>query len=60
MAGWIASPWLRVVVGAALIMLPLAPIEIADCVVGSPLYVLTALFFALLWRPKTWVGMTAA
>jgi hypothetical protein len=60
MDGWIASGWLRVVVAAALILLPLAPIEIADSTVGSPWYVLTALFFALLWRPKSWVGMSAA
>jgi hypothetical protein len=60
MDGWIASPWLRVVVAAALILLPLAPIEIADSTVGSPWYAATALFFALLWRPKSWVGMTAA
>lgn len=60
MDGWIRSPWLRVLVGVALILLPLAPIEIADSAVGSPWYVLTALFFGLLWRPKSWVGMTAA
>jgi hypothetical protein len=60
MDGWIRSPWLRVLVSAALILLPLAPIEIADSTVGSPWYVLTALFFGLLWRPKSWVGMTAA
>ena len=60
MDGWIRSSWLRALVGAALILLPLAPIEIADCTVGSPWYVLTALFFGLLWRPKSWVGMTAA
>jgi hypothetical protein len=60
MAGWIRSAWLRALVGVALILLPLAPIEIADCAVGSPWYVLAALFFALLWRPKSWVGMTAA
>jgi hypothetical protein len=58
--GWIQSPWLRALVGAALILLPLAPIEIADSTVGAPWYLLTALFFALLWRPKTWAGMTAA
>lgn len=58
--GWIQSPWLRALVGAALILLPLAPIEIAGSTVGCPWYVLTALFFALLWRPKTWAGMTAA
>jgi hypothetical protein len=60
MDGWIGSPRLRMVVGAALILLPLAPIEIADSTVGTPWYVLTALFFGLLWRPKSWVGMTAA
>jgi hypothetical protein len=60
MDGWIRSSWLRAVVGVALILLPLAPIEIADCTVGSPWYMLTALFFGLLWRPKGWVGMAAA
>ncbi len=60
MDGWIRSPWLRALVGAALILLPLAPIEIADSAVGCPWYVLTALFFGLLWRPKSWAGMTAA
>jgi hypothetical protein len=60
MDGWIRSRWLRALVGAALILLPLAPIEIADSTVGSPWYTLTALFFALLWRPKNWAGMTAA
>ena len=58
--GWIRSPWLRALTGAALILLPLAPIEIADSAVGAPWYVLTALFFALLWRPRNWAGMTAA
>ena len=60
MDGWIRSPWLRALVGAALILLPLAPIEIADSTVGSPWYVLVALFFGLLWRPKNRAGMTAA
>jgi hypothetical protein len=60
MEGWIRSPWLRALIGAALILLPLAPIEPADSTVGSPWYVLTALFFGLLWRPKNWAGMTAA
>jgi hypothetical protein len=60
MDGWIRSKWLRALVGAALILLPLAPIEIADNGVNSPWYALVALFFALLWRPKGWPGMTAA
>ena len=60
MDGWIRSPWLRALIGAALILLPLAPIEPADSTVGCPWYALTALFFGLLWRPKNWAGMTAA
>jgi hypothetical protein len=58
--GWIRSPGLRALAGAALILLPLAPIEIADSAVSSPWYLLAALFFALLWRPRSWAGMTAA
>ena len=60
MDGWIRSPWLRALVGAALILLPLAPIEPADSTVGCPWYAMAALFFGLLWRPKNWAGMTAA
>jgi hypothetical protein len=58
--GWIRSGWLRALVGVALILLPLAPMEIADSGVSSPWYLLAALFFALLWRPKHRAGMTAA
>jgi hypothetical protein len=60
MDGWVRSGWLRALAGAALILLPLAPIEIAGGTVGCPWYALAALFFALLWRPKGWAGMTAA
>ena len=60
MDGWIWSPWLRALVGAALILLPLAPIEPADSTVGCPWYAMAALFFGLLWRPRNWAGMTAA
>ncbi len=59
MDGWIRSRWLRALVGAALILLPLAPIEPADSTVGCPWYVMAALFFGLLWRPKNWAGMAA-
>lgn len=58
--GWIRSCWLRALAGAALILLPLAPIEIADSAVGCPWYALTALFFGLLWRPGNRAGMMAA
>jgi hypothetical protein len=59
MDGWIRLRWLRALVGAALLLLPLAPIEIADNGVNSPWYALVALFFGFLWRPKGWAGMTA-
>ena len=59
MEGWISSPWLRALVGAALVLLPLAPIEIADNGVNTPWYTLVALFFGFLWRPRGWAGMTA-
>jgi hypothetical protein len=58
--GWIGSPWLRVLAAAALILLPMAPIEIADNNVNSPWYTLAVLPVALLWRPRGWPGMTAA
>jgi len=58
--GWVRSPWLRALAGAALILLPLAPYDIAGNSVNSPWYAMAALPFALLWRPKGWPGMTAA
>jgi hypothetical protein len=58
--GYIRSRRLRAMLGAALVLLPLAPIDIADSGVDSPWYPMTALFFAALWRPRTKAGMTAA
>jgi hypothetical protein len=59
-AGYIRSPWLRAMLGAALILLPLAPIEIADSGVTSPWYLLPTAFWAVMWRPRTRWGMLAA
>jgi hypothetical protein len=58
--GFIRSPWLRAMLGAGLVLLPLAPLDIIDSGVDSPWYAMTALFFAILWRPKSRVGMFAA
>jgi hypothetical protein len=58
--GYIRSPWLRGLLGAALILLPLAPVEIADSGVDSPWYLLPAAFWAVMWRPRTRGGMLAA
>jgi hypothetical protein len=58
--GYIRSRWLRAMLGAALILLPLAPIEMADSGVASPWYLLPTAFWALMWRPRTRWGMLAA
>ena len=58
--GYIRSPWLRGLLGAALILLPLAPVEMADSGVNSPWYLLLAAFWAVMWRPRTHGGMLAA
>jgi len=58
--GYIRSPWLRGMLGAALILLPLAPIEMADSGVDSPWYLLPTAFWAVMWRPRTRSGMLAA
>lgn len=59
-AGHIRSVPLRALLGAAVVLLPSAPMEIADSSVNTPWYLLLALFWALLWRPRTRKGMAAA
>ena len=58
--GYVWSPWLRAMLGAALILLPLAPIEMVDSGVTSPWYLLPTAFWAVMWRPRTRSGMLAA
>ena len=58
--GYIRSRWLRAMLGAALILLPLAPIEMADSGVASPWYLLPTAFWAVMWRPQTRAGRLAA
>jgi hypothetical protein len=59
-AGHIRSVTLRFLLGAAVVLLPIAPMEIADSNVGAPWYLLLALFWAVLWRPRTRTGMAVA
>jgi hypothetical protein len=59
-AGFIRSPWLRGLLALAVVLLPVAPLEIPDSAVGSPWYLMMALFFAMLWRPRTRTGMAIA
>jgi hypothetical protein len=59
-AGHVRSPALRFAVALAVLLLPVAPLEIADSGVDSPLYLLFALFWAALWRPGTRSGLAGA
>jgi hypothetical protein len=56
-AGHIRSARLRVLLAVALVLLPAAPMEIIDSGVNSVWYLFPAMFWALLWRPRTRAGM---
>jgi hypothetical protein len=59
-AGHVRSAVLRFVLAVAVVLLPVAQLEIADSTVNSPWYLLFALFWAVLWRPRTRAGMAGA
>jgi len=59
-AGHVRSAVLRLVLALAVVLLPVAQLEIADSGVNSPWYLLFALFWAVLWRPGTRAGMAGA
>jgi len=59
-AGHIRSPLLRALLGTAVVLSPMALMEIADSGTGSPWYLMLAMFWALLWRPRTRTGMAIA
>ena len=59
-AGHVRSAVLRFVLALAVVLLPVAQLEIADSGVNSPWYLLFALFWAVLWRPGTRAGMAGA
>jgi hypothetical protein len=59
-AGFIQSRVLRAVLGAALVLLPIAPLELVGNGVNTPWYIMAALFWAVLWRPRTRAGMAVA
>ena len=58
--GYLSARWARILLGAALVLLPIAPLDIVDSGVDSPWYAMAGLFFAVLWRPRSWPGMLAA
>jgi hypothetical protein len=57
--GHIKSVWIRVLLGLAIALLPTAPLEIADNSLGAPWYMMLALFWGVLWRPRTIAGYAA-
>jgi hypothetical protein len=59
-AGQISSRWLRALLGLSVLLLPVAPLEIADNGVNTIWYLLVALFWAALWRPRTRAGAAIA
>jgi hypothetical protein len=59
-SGHVRSPVLRFALALAVVLLPVALIEIADSGVDAPWYLMFALFWAVLWRPRTRAGMAVA
>jgi hypothetical protein len=59
-AGHIRSRPLRYLLAAAVVLLPIAPIELAANAVDTPWYLMFASFWALLWRPGSRTGAAAA
>ena len=58
--GHIASPALRALLVAAIVLLPVASAELLDNVVNVPWWLFFASFWALLWRPSSGTGRGAA
>lgn len=58
--GHIASPALRTLLVAAIVLLPVASAELLDNVVNVPWWLFFASFWALLWRPSSATGRAAA
>lgn len=59
-AGHIRSATLRAVLALTIVLLPVAPLEIIDSGVNTPWYLLFALLWASLWRPRTGTGVAGA
>jgi hypothetical protein len=59
-AGQVSSRWLRALLGLSVVLLPVAQLEIADNGVNTTWYLLVALFWAALWRPRTRAGAAVA
>jgi hypothetical protein len=58
--GHIESVKLRALLAVALVLLPIAPMELIASGVETPWYLLPVLFWAILWRPRTRSAMAVA
>lgn len=59
-AGQVDSRWLRALLGLSVLLLPVAPLDIADDGVNTIWYLLAVLFWAALWRPRSRAGSSVA
>jgi hypothetical protein len=59
-SGQLRVTWLRVLLAGSVLLLPTALIEVANSGVDSPWYLMFALFWALLWRPRSRRGRALA
>ena len=59
-AGHIESVKLRALLAVALVLLPIAPMELIGSGVETSWYLLPVLFWAVLWRPRTRLALAVA
>ncbi len=59
-AGFIRFRLLRLTLAAALVLLPVAPLELVANGVNTAWYLMAAFFWAVLWRPRSKGGMAVA
>ena len=59
-SGHVSNRALRLLLGASVVLLPTGIVEVANNGIDTPWYGLFALFWALIWRPRSRVGMAVA
>lgn len=57
-SGHVRNRALRLMLGASVVLLPTGIVEVANSGINTPWFGLFGLFWALIWRPRSWVGMT--
>ncbi|HZR54457.1 MAG TPA: hypothetical protein VFB06_33770 [Streptosporangiaceae bacterium] len=59
-AGHVRGTLARVLLALSVLLLPNALLQLGNSGVNTPWYLEIALFWALLWRPRSWTGLVAA